>query len=276
MPHTPGMRRLSLLVLALSACAGDPGSSRERTLLVTTTTVEDSGLLDALVEAYHAAQDRFHLSTTAVGSGAALEIGRRGDADFLLTHDSLGEAAFMAERAGLEAGPVMRNEFVLAGPSVDPAGIRGETDLAAALRRIDASGSVFVSRGDGSGTHTRELQLWQRAGKPVAVDRPAGYLEAGSGMGDALRLADQREAYVLTDAATLKNLQEGLRLEPLATGEPPEENPYTYIVPVAPRNMEGALDFRDWLLGPGQQVIASYGAERFGAPLFTPAARAGS
>lgn len=263
-------------MLALSACTGDPGSSRERTLLVTTTTVEDSGLLEALVDAYHADQDRFHLSTTAVGSGAALEIGRRGDADFLLTHDSLGEAAFMAGGAGLDAGPVMRNEFVLAGPPADPAGIRGETDLAAALARIAASGSGFVSRGDGSGTHTREIQLWQRVGKQVAVDRHAGYLEAGSGMGDALRLADQREAYVLTDAATLKNLQEGLRLDVLASGDPPEENPYTYIVPIAPRSMEGALDFREWLLGPGQQVIASYGTVRFGAPLFTPTAHAGS
>jgi tungstate transport system substrate-binding protein len=269
------MRRVLLLLLVAAACGGEPRAATDRVVLVTTTTVEGSGLLEELVSAYAASQDRYRLSTAAVGSGAALEIGRRGDADILLTHDSAGESRFMAEGHGRDQGLVMRNEFVIAGPPEDPAGVRGVLDLADAIGRIAAGRAPFVSRADDSGTHRRELQLWDRAGLDPAADRPEWYVEAGSGMDETLRIADERGAYVLTDRSTFRHLGDRLRLEPLARGDPPEANPYRYTIPTSPRNLEGALDFRDWLVGVGQEVIAGYGAARFGDPLFTPAAPTG-
>ena len=158
----------ALVGLTAAACGGNGGDGEQapqRTLLVTTTTVESSGLLDELVTADHAAQDAYRLSVTAVGSGAALELGRRGDADLLVTHDPIGEAAFMEEGHGAAQGPLMENEFIVVGPPADPAGVRGMTDLAAALDRIAGAGAPFVSRGDESGTHRRERQLWSRAAR---------------------------------------------------------------------------------------------------------------
>lgn len=259
-----------LLLGGITACGTD-GDGRGRVLLVTTTTVESSGLLDELVEAYHASQDRYRLSVTAVGSGAALEIGRRGDADLLLTHDPEGEARFMAEGHGVQQGPVMSNQFVIAGPPEDPAGVRGVTDLSDALARVAAAGQRFVSRGDESGTHRKERELWRRAGLAVPGPDTAWYLESGSGMGETLRVADARQAYVLTDRGTFRHLSVGLGLEVLAAGRPPEMNPYQYTLPAQPLNPTGARDLLEWLTGPGQSVIAGYGVARFGEPLFTPA-----
>lgn len=244
----------------------------ERVLLVTTTTVEASGLLEELVSAYHAAQDRYRLSVTAVGSGAALALGRRGDADVLVTHDPIGEAAFMEEGFGAEQGALMRNEFIVVGPPRDPAGVRGTTDLATALDRIAEAGAPFVSRGDESGTHRRERQLWSRVGRAPWESRPSWYIEAGSGMDQALRVADQRSAYALSGESTFRNLRDGLGLRSLARGNPPEVNAYRWTLPTDPPNPDGARHLRNWLVGPGQTVVAEYGVERFGEPLFTPTA----
>lgn len=258
-----------LLTLALAACGGDSTPDRERVLLVTTTSVEGSGLLDALTAAYHDAQGRYHLSTTAVGSGAALELGRRGDADVLITHDSAGEATFVAAGHAAEQGPVMMNDFLLVGPVGDPAGARGD-DAVAALRAIAAHGAPFISRGDDSGTHTRERSLWAAAGiDPAAV---AGYVESGTGMTETLQMADQLEGYTLTDRGTFRNLRARLDLVPLTAGDPMLLNPYSYTIPRRARNEAGARDFVRWLRGPGQQVIGRHGLERFGEPLFAPTA----
>lgn len=264
-------RLLIPLLMLLGAC-GPAAVGPERILLVTTTTVEGSGLLDALVSAYHASQDRYRISTTATGSGAALELGRRGDADLLLTHDPRGEARFMAQGHGTEQGPVMRNQYVVVGPPEDPAKVRGETDLARALSLIAESGATFISRGDDSGTHRSELSLWDRAGRREREDRPGSHVETGSGMAETLRVADQRRAYTLTDSGTFRHLAPGLEMEILAAGDPPEINLYRYTLPERPRSPEGARDFLAWLQGPGQSVIASYGRARFAQPLFHPAA----
>lgn len=261
---------LAFVALVTGACS--PGSAdRDRVLLVTTTTVEGSGLLDALAGAYNASQDRYRLLTTALGSGAALEMGRRGDADVLITHDPAGEARFMAEGHGAEQERLMVNEYVLAGPPSDPAGVKGLTDLVMAMERIARAGAPFVSRSDESGTHRKELELWNRTGEPVHPTRDPWYMEAGSGMAEALRLADQRSAYILTDSGTLRHLAEDLDLEPLARGVPPEVNPYQYTLPSRPMNEEGARHFLEWLRGPGQAVIGGHGTARFGEPLFRPA-----
>jgi tungstate transport system substrate-binding protein len=265
--------KLSVLLLAGLAACGVDGDGRDRVILVTTTTVESSGLLDELVEAYHGSQDRYRVSVTAVGSGAALEIGRRGDADLLLTHDPVGEARFMEDGHGAEQGPVMSNDFVIAGPAADPAGVRGTADLAVALERVASGRQPFVSRGDESGTHRKERELWRRAGLSVPDSDPVWYIESGSGMGETLRVADARQAYVLTDRGTFRHLSEGLRLDVLAEARPPERNPYQYTVPRQRLNPAGARDLKAWLTGPGQSVIGAYGVARFGEPLFTPAGR---
>ena len=267
------MHRLLLVPLLLLAACAPAGEARERVLLVTTTTVEASGLLEELVDAYHASQDRYALSVTAVGSGAALEIGRRGDGDLLITHDPAGEARFMEEGHGTEQGPLMRNEFIIAGPPDDPAGVRALTELSVALDRIAAARAPFISRGDDSGTHTRERELWSEGGHAPWGSRPDWYIESGSGMDETLRIADQRDAYVLTGRSTFVHLRDGLRLEPLVRGEPPEVNPYRWTVPVGGPNPDGARDLLAWLVGPGQRVIAHYGIDRHGEALFTPAAR---
>jgi tungstate transport system substrate-binding protein len=272
------LARVALLasVAVAPACGGDgPGDARqapgpERVLLVTTTTVEASGLLEELIGAYHASQDRYRLSATAVGSGAALELGRRGDVDLLVTHDPIGEAAFMSEGHGAAQGPLMRNEFVVVGPPDDPAAVRGHTRLQDALGRVAASGSPFVSRGDESGTHRRERQLWARTGLAPWETQPDWYVESGSGMDETLRIADQRDAYALSGRSTYVNLRPGLRLEELARGNPPELNAYQWTLPAEPIHPEGARHLRNWLLGPGQRVIARYGVDGLGEALFTP------
>ena len=271
-----GVAAVVVVAMGVAGCGGDTARdaqpSPERVLLVTTTTVEASGLLETLVQAYHAAQDRYRLSVTAVGSGAALEIGRRGDADLLITHDPIGEAEFRAQGYAADQGPLMRNEFVVVGPPDDPAGIRGATDLAAALDRIAATATPFVSRGDESGTHRRERQLWARVGRAPWESRPPWYIESGSGMDETLRVADQRNAYALSGRSTYINLRDGLRLEVLARGNPPEVNAYQWTLPIEPLNPDGARNLRNWLVGPGQNVIARYGVDTFGEALFTPTA----
>jgi tungstate transport system substrate-binding protein len=232
--------------------------------------VEDSGLLDVLAETFHAHHPEYRLSTTAVGSGAALEIGRRGDADVLLTHDPDGEREFMAAGAGVERGPVMENRYLLVGPPSDPAGIAAVTDMERALRAIAGSGARFLSRGDDSGTHRRERALWRAAGIEPWNPRPAWYVEAGLGMAETLQTADQLEAYTLTDDGTFLHLTPRLALTVIVSADPVLVNPYSYILPARPRNPDGARAFAAWLTGPGQDIIRNYGRDRFDRPLFVP------
>lgn len=254
------------------AGCGDSSPPAERVLLVTTTTVEGSGLLDTLLTAYHADHPERRVLATAVGSGAALEIGRRGDADLLLTHDPVGEARLREEGLSAEQGPVMANQFVIAGPAGDPAGVAGMTDLATALGRIAGTATPFISRGDRSGTHSRELQLWEEAGLAPWESQATWYVESGSGMAEALRIASVRGAYLLTDTGTLRHLQDRLDLAVLVRGEPPVENPYTYTLPRDPTNPQGARHLLEWLLSDGQRILASYGATDRQGPLFRPTA----
>ncbi len=260
---------LAVAGVALTGCgAGDAAPSR--LILASTTSTEDSGLFDALIPAFEKANPGVDVVVIAVGTGEALELGRRGDADVVLVHAPAAESAFVAAGHGTERRAVMVNDFVIVGPAADPAGIAGGADAAAALRRIAAAGVPFLSRGDDSGTHRKERALWTAAG---IEPEGAWYLEAGQGMGDVLAIAGERRATTLSDRATFLALGVRHGLVVLVEGDPALLNPYAVIPVTGARNAAGARRFADWITSPaGQAVIADFGVERFGQPLFRPAA----
>lgn len=248
-------------ILLFAACS----SPRERVILATTTSVEDSGLLDTLATSFNAAHPQYLLAPVAAGTGMVLEIGRRKDADVVITHDPKGEIEFVRAGHGYGRAHVMQNDFIFAGPSSDPARLRGLNALDA-LRRLAQSRHPFVSRADDSGTHRRELALWQAAGV-----RPAGdwYIAAGVGMGDALLLAGQKQAYIMTDRATFVKFRPRINLDIITQGDPPLLNEYHVMVVRGADNEEGGAAFARWVTSPpARKLIAGFGAAQYGAPLF--------
>ncbi|HEY0671735.1 MAG TPA: substrate-binding domain-containing protein [Longimicrobiales bacterium] len=250
-----------LCSLFLLACA----EQRERVVLATTTSVEDSGLLDTLAAAFQQEHPQYQLAPVAAGTGMVLEMGRRKDADVLITHDSAGEVQFVHDGHGYARRYVMQNDFIIIGPAADPAKIRG-TGALAALRAIARDQATFVSRADDSGTHRREIRLWQEAGV-----RPTGewYLRAGVGMGDALLLAGQKRAYILTDRATYVKFRPRIELDVMVDGDPPLLNKYSVIIVSSANNETGGKAFADWVVGESARaLIARFGISEFGQPLF--------
>ncbi len=257
----------------LMLCGGCRSASTEANTIVlaTTTSTRDSGLLDELLPAF-TAQTGIQVKVVAVGSGQALALGRRGDADVLLTHAPKGEEEFMAGGWGEVREVVMFNDFVIVGPRDDPADVRAATSAADALRRIAHAGALFVSRGDDSGTHRKELALWQAAGVETSGD---WYRKAGAGMAQGLRMASELNAYTLSDRSTYLFQRSHLMSVILYEGDPDLLNQYSVIVVSARRhpgvNRAGALRFVQFLLAPDtQRMIARYGVDRFGQPLFQP------
>ncbi|MBI1723555.1 MAG: substrate-binding domain-containing protein [Gemmatimonadetes bacterium] len=245
---------------------------RRDLVLATTTSLYDTGLLDSLGPIFER-ETGHHLRVVAVGSGQALRMGERGDADVLLVHSPAAEQAFVAAgRAGRRL-VVASNYFTIVGPPDDPAGVREAPSAAAALKRIADAGTVFVSRGDSSGTHQRELELWRDAG-----GRPSwtGYLESGQGMSLTLLIADERRGYTLTDRSTLGSLRRRVRLAALRERERALLNVY-HVIEVNPAarprvNADGARAFADWIVsGPVQDLLAHFGESRLGEPLFIAA-----
>jgi tungstate transport system substrate-binding protein len=261
-----GLFLLILPMLPVSATA-----TPRQVLLATTTSTQDTGLLDALVPRFEKATG-LKLKVIAVGTGQALELGRRGDADVLLVHAPAAEQQFVTEGHGIEHRPVFYNDFVLAGPTADPAGIRSSRSITAALKAIAAAGATFISRGDDSGTHKKEQALWKKAGVT-----PSGgwYRSAGAGMAEALRMGSELGAYTLTDRGTYLALSRTLRLSVVFQGGTALQNPYAVIV-VNPRrhpgvNVAGARRFVQFLLQPGTlRWIGAFGKDRFGQALFHP------
>src|SRR5690606_18603595 len=230
-----------------------------------------SGLVAELRRAFERAHPGRRVRALTGGTGQVLELGRRGDVDVILSHDPAAESAFVAAGSGAERRPLMYNDFLIAGPPADPAGIHGLADAAAALRRIAAARAPFISRADDSGTHRKERQLWAAAGLEPGRDEP-WYSEAGLGMGDALRVASERRAYILTDRATYLVMAQGLELELLVEGDPRLANVYGIIL-VSGRDTPAARAFVAWITSDeGRAVIASFGGARFGRPLFLPGA----
>jgi len=240
---------------------------RPEILLATTTSTRDAGLLDSLLPLFES-KSGYKVKVVAVGSGQALEMGRRGDADVVLTHAPEAERALADSGYFVRRQLVMHNDFLLVGAAADPAGVRGYGSAVAALRRIADKSAPFVSRGDRSGTHMLEQKLW----KPAGVSPPPHgewYIESGQGMAATLQMADQKRAYTLTDRATYLAWREKLQLVPLVEGDTLLYN--VYHVMEARGAREGARALADFLISPeAQALIARFGTARFGQPLFIP------
>lgn len=239
-------------------------------VLASTTSTQDSGLFDELLPAFEKDNPGIKVQVIAVGTGEALQKGRDGDADALLVHAKADEEKLVAEGFSEARADVMFNQFVVVGPDSDPAKTDGSATAAEAFKKIADTKSLFVSRGDDSGTHKKELKIWNEAGVEPVGD---WYLSAGQGMGDTLKLADEKQAYALTDEATyLTMAKEGaIESKVIFRGASDLLNQYGVLVVKGAKQEAAAKTFADWILSPaGQDVIAKFGIEKFGAPLFTP------
>jgi tungstate transport system substrate-binding protein len=254
------MSRLAALLLSL-LLAGPVHAGERFLTLSSTTSTRDSGLFDHIVPMFRAATG-VNVHVVAVGTGQALAIAARGDADALLVHDRAGEDKFVADGFGIERRDVMYNDFVIVGPAADPAGIRGLTDARDAFARIARAGAPFASRGDDSGTNRMELRLWKLTG--MSPDpRGAWYRDLGQGMGATLNIAAALNAYTLTDRATWANFKNRQSLEVLVGGDPSLFNLYGSILVNPARwphvNFSGARLWHEWLTSrAGLDAITSY------------------
>jgi tungstate transport system substrate-binding protein len=262
------MRKLFLIVLLLLTSCAAPASSKS-ILLVSTTSTQDSGLLDVLLPVFEK-ETGYLVQLVSTGSGQALKIAEEGNADVILLHSPAAEEKFMAQGFGIDRRLVMHNDFVLVGPSEDQANIKGKSPIEA-LESIHQMQLTFVSRGDESGTHVKELNLWKQAGfNPV--DQP-WYLETGQGQGATLSIADAKDGYALTDRGTFLAYRADINLVILVEDDPTLLNIY-HVITVNPErwpqiNLEGARAFADFVTSPeGQQIIREFGVDQYGQPLF--------
>jgi tungstate transport system substrate-binding protein len=259
-------------VLLLSAC-GPAAPANPKIILATTTSTQDSGLLDVLIPLFQD-QTGYTVQTVAVGSGAAMQMGADCNADVLLVHSPSAEKTFMDEGSGKDRELVMHNDFIIVGPPSDPAGIKGMGG-ADSFKAIAAAEALFAARADKSGTSAKELRIWKAAGLDPAATRPAWYLETGQGMGPTLTIASEKGAYTLTDRATYLANKENLQLDILAEGKRTLLNIY-HVITVNPdkcnkNNYDGAVTFKDFMISQAaQEVIGSFGVEEYGQPLFIP------
>ena len=272
----PAQRSSVLLALATVALLGAACGGDEDFLLATTTSLNDSGLLDDLVPMFEA-ETGVNVKVIAVGTGAALRMAELGNADALLVHAPEAERALVASGDIVNRRLVAYNDFLIVGPPQDPAGLAGERSVVAALRRLraaaEAGDTLFLSRGDDSGTHKRELALWAAAGLTPDGD---WYLESGQGMGASLQVADQREAYVLSDRATFLSLSANLDLVSVVERDPLLINLYS-VMQVNPEkgeiNAKPAAQWAAFLIRSAvQERIGAFRREEFGRSLFVPAA----
>jgi tungstate transport system substrate-binding protein len=253
-----------------AAAAPSPSPARPDLLLATTTSTQDSGLLDVLIPDFEK-KTGYKVKTSAVGTGAALAIGARGDADVVLVHAPSLEQDFMKQGNGDRRLFVMHNDFIVVGPPADPAKIKGKSVLDA-LKALAAAQATFISRGDNSGTDVLEKSLWKQAG--IAPAKP-WYVEAATGMGQTLQIASEKNAYTITDRSTYLSQKSHLQLDILNGGDPPLLNFY-HVITVNPTkfpkvNTAGANAFADYLVHPDtQKLIASFGVDKFGQQLFFP------
>ena len=272
----------AVAMMLMAGCGGNkdaeeqqPVEPKGEIILATTTSTQDSGLLDYLLPEFEK-ETGWTVKTVAVGTGKALQMGVDGEADVLLVHARASEDEFMENGDGVTRYDVMYNDFVLVGPAEDPAGVKAcDNKVADSMAAIANAQAEFISRGDDSGTHKKELSIWKAAGIEPAGD---WYISAGAGMGDVQKMADEKQAYTITDRATYLSMKDTLGLEIVCEKDADMLNPYG-VITVNPEkndqiNEEGANAFAEWLVSEqGQKLIGEYGVEEYGMPLFTPDAK---
>jgi tungstate transport system substrate-binding protein len=268
------MKKFLFLILSLNLSLSlNFGFARERLKVSSTTSTDNTGLFQALNPSF---EKRFHcrVDVVAVGTGKALKIGEMGDSDVVFVHSRPAENAFVAAGHGVNRRDVMYNDFIIIGPTKDPAGTRGTNDAKKTLAAIAEVGAPFISRGDDSGTHKKEQSLWKKAG---LVPKGRWYSEAGQGMGPVILIANEKLAYTLADRGTYLAYKNKVSLEILCQGDPDLFNPYG-IIAVNPAvhphvNYVLAMAYIGWVTSPnGQKIIREFGKEKFGQPLFIPVA----
>jgi tungstate transport system substrate-binding protein len=270
-PPTPTPAATAAPTAVPTAAIATAPAGKESLILATTTSTQDSGLLDVLVPPFEQATG-FVVKTVAVGSGQAMTMGTECNADVLLVHSPAAEAEFMDAGSGVDRRLVMHNDFVVVGPASDPAAIRGTAKAADALAKIAAAEATFVSRADKSGTNSKELALWKAAN---ISPKGAWYLESGQGMGATLQITSEKGGYTITDRATYLATKDNLSLDILVEGEAGLLNVY-HVISVNPArcpraNTSGATAFADYLVSSdGQAMIGEFGEEKYGQPLFVP------
>jgi tungstate transport system substrate-binding protein len=241
-------------------------------ILATTTSTQDSGLLDVLIPVFEKKAGYF-VKTIAVGSGQAMAMGQKGEADVLLVHSPDAEVKFMSDGFGVNRRLIMHNDFIVLGPASDPAKVKGTKASIEAFRKIAGAQSLFLSRGDNSGTHAKEKSLWKAAG--IKPEGQKWYQETGLGMGDTLNVASEKKGYLLSDRGTYLALKKKLALDILGEGDAALLNIY-HVIEVNPEkwpkvNNAGAKAFAEFMVSPETQaVVKSFGVDKYGSPLFFP------
>ncbi len=265
------MRRVWISCVLLGLLSATAAEAQRPVILATTTSTQDSGLLDVLVPLFEK-KSGYTVKTIAVGTGQSLALGDRGEADVVLVHAPRLELEYLAKGNLINRRRVMHNDFILVGPPADPAGIKGIKSAAEVLKKIAERGAKFVSRGDNSGTHSKERSLWKAAG---TTPKGTWYIESGQGMGATLTIASEKGAYTLTDRATYLAFKRRIRLAILLEGDAPLLNIY-HVMEVNPArhrkvNAAGGKAFADFMVSPeAQEVIKTFGVDKYGEPLFFP------
>lgn len=261
-----------------NTAANEPTKAQESIILSTTTSTQDSGLLDYILPKFEE-KEGIEVKVVAVGTGKALQMGKDGEADVLLVHAKPDEEKFVEEGHGTVRHDVMYNDFILLGPESDPAGIAKNAgkDMGQALKLISESGQTFVSRGDDSGTDKKEKSIWKE--KNIDLSKEAWYMQTGQGMGDTLKVADEKQGYTIADRSTYIKMQKDLGLKIVCEGDESLLNQYG-VIPVNPEkndkiNAEGAEKFVNWIISDEiQELIESYKIEGFEDQVFFPNAKA--
>jgi tungstate transport system substrate-binding protein len=262
----------AVLMIGMALPASAAGPAQKNLILATTTSTQDSGLLDVLIPVFEKKTGYF-VKTIAVGSGQAMAMGQKGEADVMLVHSPDAEKKFVTDGFGLNRLIVMHNDYIVIGPPADPAAIKGATSTVEAFKKIAAAGSLFMSRGDNSGTHAKEMGIWKAAG--IKPEGQKWYQQTGLGMGQTLNVAAEKKGYTLADRGTWLSLQQKLGLPILKEGDPILLNVY-HVIAVNPAkwpkvNADGAKAFSDFMLSADTQgIIKTFGVEKYGGALFFP------
>jgi tungstate transport system substrate-binding protein len=259
-------------ILVLCLLPGGAFAQQKNIILATTTSTQDSGLLDVLLPMFEKKTGYF-VKTIAVGSGQAMAMGQKGEADVLLVHSPAAEKKFVAEGYGVNRRLVMHNDYIVVGPAEDPAKIKGSKATTEAFKKISSAGALFLSRGDNSGTHSKEKDVWKASG--INSEGQKWYQQTGLGMGQTLNVASEKNGYTLADRGTYLALKKNLALTILVEGDAILLNIY-HVIEVNPAkwpkvNVAGSKAFADFMLAKEtQEIIKTFGMDKFGSPLFFP------